>query len=733
MRRPPAYQRLEVRFSEDAFRARATLAFEANFTDDVAAAQHISVQAGRRGTWVLAFAPLDDLPEGARVAFVKLENEYRFAWRHQDYWPDAMDYVTVEDAAGARLPFECETEHKSKVPAIVHLPRSFRAGEGIVVRMGDQREGGRGSVVQANCYECVRIASGVMLPGDEAFRRCPDAEVSVRVAPCPPVKRYYLFAPSTPEPGEEFAAVALPVDVNGNAVAPSDGVRIGLPGEAQAAEPDVPLPADVHVPEDGVVRLCLEDDRTGLRAASNPVRFCAGAEYGVYWGELHWHGYDGVEMNVLNQNTDPDAAFRYGRDVTRLDFSAMGSHIFRHAPEAVHEWWDLYREAARRHDEEGRHVTFMGCEWRDREPEGGDRNLVWRDLDAPVPDPTWKIEQVYECFRGHPAMVTPHVGGCIAMPCKHDPEVETLCEMTSGHGNFEWFAQAYLSKGYRVGLIGGSDGHKGTPGHPRMAGSSGGRFPSTLRRRDVGWVGGPILGVLAEGLDRQSIWDAFRARRTYATTGARALLDLHVNDAVMGSEIGAERDVKIEVAIEGTDKIERVDLIRNQSRLQRWQGGALRFQATYVDRPPDGVSYYYVRVEQQDGEMLWSSPVWVDSACGGSDPGLPAWNEPEAIELKGIGDNPAGAYLEDLLRYLRTEENIEAFSDLTPLKMVRSPLGRYAVFLGRLHGHRIRIHWFPDFEIPRLRLEAGWVQYGRERIYGAPWAKPVFPPAEARA
>ena len=39
-------------------------------------------------------------------------------------------------------------------------------------------------------------------------------------------------------------------------------------------------------------------------------------------------------------------------------------------------------------------------------------------------------------------MVTPHVGGSIAMPYVHDPEVETLCEMVSGHGQFEWFAQA---------------------------------------------------------------------------------------------------------------------------------------------------------------------------------------------------------------------------------------------------------------------------------------------------
>ena len=30
------------------------------------------------------------------------------------------------------------------------------------------------------------------------------------------------------------------------------------------------------------------------------------------------------------------------------------------------------------------------------------------------------------------------------------------------------------------------------------------------------------------------------------------------------------------------------------------------------DDPPDGVSHYRVRVSQRNGQMAWSSPVWVD-------------------------------------------------------------------------------------------------------------------------
>lgn len=728
MRDLPPVRRIDVTFGELTFAATATIGF--TYADGSVAApdRHITVEAGRRGTWTIAFTPREALPAGSEIVLQKVENEFRFAWRHQDYWPDARDYVTVEDGQGNALPFVCDTMLKSKVAALITLPREMAAGEQIVVRLGDRRQGGVGSVTWPARYERAHIEVGVRLPGEETFRRAPEALLAVHVVPCPPVKRYHLFAPSVAEPGKPFRVVALPMDINGNVMPPGEDVAIlGPEGPTRGRRDDMDsIQAQVVLAQPELTRLRLTDETNGISAVSNPIRVSPDPDYRLYWGEFHWHGYDAVEINVLNPDTHPDKAFRYGRDVTRLDFAGVGSHIFRQAPHAVHEWWEPYRAAALKYDEEGRYIPFLGCEWRDRELEGGDRNIIWRDLDAPAPDPTWKIARLYEMFRGQPVMMTPHVGGAIAMPYHYDPQVETLCEMTSGHGNFEWFAQAYLSKGYRVGLIGGSDGHRGTPGHPRMVSMDGGRFVNILRLRDAGWYGGPPLAVYARGLDRASLWEAFRARRTYASTGARALVEFRANGAIMGSEISADRDVKIEITVEGTAPIERVDLIRDQSRRERWEGNGRHFVGTLVDRPPDGVHYYYLRIEQADGEMLWSSPIWVRSRCGGADAGLPAWNAPEEIDLAAIGDNPASQYLDDLWRYLRTEENAAAFSQLTPLKIVHSPMGDYAVFLGYMAGRRIRIHWFYEFEVPRIRLEIGWAQYGQERIVGAPWARPLF-------
>jgi hypothetical protein len=160
MRKPPVFRKLDIPFCEETFPAAATLSFTCLNGEQIGPARQIAVQGGRGGTWTLVFTPHAPLPQGAQVGVRKLENEYRFAYRHQDDWPDAGNYVTVEDGHGQALPFVCDTCLKSAVWALVTLPRPFSAGETIVVRLGDRRWGGRGCAVRAMCYARARVAAG---------------------------------------------------------------------------------------------------------------------------------------------------------------------------------------------------------------------------------------------------------------------------------------------------------------------------------------------------------------------------------------------------------------------------------------------------------------------------------------------------------------------------------------------------------------------------------------------
>ena len=124
-------------------------------------------------------------------------------------------------------------------------------------------------------------------------------------------------------------------------------------------------------------------------------------------------------------------------------------------------------------------------------------------------------------------------------------------------------------------------------------------------------TGVALAGLYVTEITREGIMEALRARRCFATTGCQAFLDFRVNDALMGEEItlaeaGAAR--AISAPAEGPSPVKRMVLVRNGEDISSAEGGRL----TYTDDTDlEAEAYYYVRVEFEDRELAWSSPVWV--------------------------------------------------------------------------------------------------------------------------
>jgi len=169
-----------------------------------------------------------------------------------------------------------------------------------------------------------------------------------------------------------------------------------------------------------------------------------------------------------------------------------------------------------------------------------------------------------------------------------------------------------LARGYRLGLIASADSHDGLPGNA-----------SWMRIRR-GYRGG-LVAVNAPQLTREAVFDALWERRCYGTTGARILLQFRLNQAEMGQEVCSETDrqqrhLRVEVA--GTAPIAEVAVVRNGQEVWTHPGDGWEADVEWVDdgdfaeaalpgfdhRP---FVYYYVRVLQEDGELAWSSPIWV--------------------------------------------------------------------------------------------------------------------------
>ena len=142
-------------------------------------------------------------------------------------------------------------------------------------------------------------------------------------------------------------------------------------------------------------------------------------------------------------------------------------------------------------------------------------------------------------------------------------------------------------KGYRIGVIASSDHH------------------STHYSYAMVYTDDPT---------REGILEAIRRRHTYGATD-NILLDVRMGRHLMGDEFSTTELPPIEVKVRGTAEIAKVHIVRNGSILYTREPGLQEISFAYTDTEEDdrsGTRYYYVRVEQVDGHVAWSSPIWVN-------------------------------------------------------------------------------------------------------------------------
>ena len=398
----------------------------------------------------------------------------------------------------------------------------------------------------------------------------------------------------------------------------SERATVGEPAAAEdVARKSVPPNIDAR---GSSFRIVAVDRETGLSGRSNPICCREAPERRLYWGDIHSHSTESDGRLPI------DFLYRYARDYAALDFASSGDHGLAVNPDK----WDIAREYAARYNAPHRFVTLLGTEFSKPAPYG-DRNAYFKTLDVP-PCTSHEMEDIWDWVAEHGGLLIPHQLASPPMAIDwqyHDPRVERLVEIASCHGNFEKpgmpygvasrhgirkrllaegsFYQDALARGYRLGVVGSSDAHDTHTGHTPYG----------------SWRSSPLAAVWAKELTRESIFQAMWERRCYATSGARIVLETWVNGAPMGSEIeGAASDnapVRVRVSVVGTAPISAIDIIRNNRDVHTARPESEEAVIDFVDELEDVAEgamalYYYVRVTQTDGEMAWSSPVWITTS-----------------------------------------------------------------------------------------------------------------------
>jgi len=299
------------------------------------------------------------------------------------------------------------------------------------------------------------------------------------------------------------------------------------------------------------------------------------------------------------------ARYRYGDD-----FAALTDHESFLGKRIGPGEWAYLQAVTERHDEPGEFATIVAYEWTGKSYPGPGHKCIY--LPGPglpiisrdeVPEGRDIVSQI----RAQGAFTGPHhIGWTGADVPGHDPEGQPVWEICSCHGCYEHrdhplgyrgelydqFAKPLLDSGIRFGFIANSDSH-GLLWHH-----------GECRKRDPFRTG--LTAVISPSRTREAILAAIRARRCYATSGAKILLAVDVAGFPMGSELDIEGPVEVHARVLGTTDIERVELMTPDgiAASDAPKSPSASFVGE-IDAP-----YVYCRVTQADGEMAWSSPIF---------------------------------------------------------------------------------------------------------------------------
>ena len=330
-------------------------------------------------------------------------------------------------------------------------------------------------------------------------------------------------------------------------------------------------------------------------------------ELSPFWGDLHRH------TNLSKCLSENDGTFhdhyRWAIETAALDFYAVTDH---YSYINADDWAECVR-LAELYNAAGLFTTLIGYEWHHQ----GHANFYFADEATAAQ--VWSdhaglrtFEELYSAFdrdemrRKAMAIRHYHADGLLASAQSFwqsvNRDYESVAEIIQTRGcspgAYEWL----LSHGCRLGCVGASD-HSRSP-------KSGRAGPYVYAAA--------LTGVFAESLSRDSVLDAIRRRRTFATNGKKMAVWLSIDDIFMGGEGVVSQEPAIAIHADATTAIDRIEVIRDGHTISAQEESGESVECVFTDDDvPVGDHYYYVKVRQKPDTVhgypgiAWSSPVWV--------------------------------------------------------------------------------------------------------------------------
>ncbi|MFZ5830004.1 MAG: hypothetical protein ACOY3P_07940 [Planctomycetota bacterium] len=332
-------------------------------------------------------------------------------------------------------------------------------------------------------------------------------------------------------------------------------------------------------------------------------------------GEFHRHteyssdgGGDGSLMDM----------YRYGLDAVSMDWIGNGDHDNNGGRE--YPWW-ITQKTVDAYTVGKRFVPLYSYERSVTYPDGH-RNPIFAKRgvhtlprfgkpgrgDAPdQPEHTPDTLMLYRYLAMHDGICASHTSATnMGTDWRdNDPKVEPVVEIYQGcRQNYEepgaprapsaddaiggfrpmGFVWRALEKGYRLGFQASSD-HVST---------------------HISYC-----NIWTEAPTREAMHAAMKQRHCYGATDS-IIADVRCGDYMMGDEFTLNTPPTLRIKLIGTGPFKQVDIVKDNTYVYTTRPGKQEVAFEWTDKAPkSGLSYYYVRGEQEDGEIVWVSPMWI--------------------------------------------------------------------------------------------------------------------------
>jgi hypothetical protein len=353
-------------------------------------------------------------------------------------------------------------------------------------------------------------------------------------------------------------------------------------------------------------------EREQIARVRNHAIQVGGKTYHIFRGDMHRH--TDISLDGAGDGSLWDA-YRYMMDGAGMDFFVLTDH---QSGGQEYTWWRIDKSGDMFHVP-GFFTALYGTE-RSLGYPNGHRNLVFAQRGVPI-DPITAEER-----KTHTApYLYPYLRKYHGIAMSHTSATNMGTDWRDNNQDLEPLVEIF--QGART-----SAEHEGAPLAPtaeRTELHAGGYRPLGFVWN--AWKKGYKLGVqassdhvsthtsysciIAESGAKEALVDAMRQRHSYAAT-SNILMDYRMKvdgkDYLQGDILSGRSLPELTATIAGTAPLKKVVIIRDNEYIYSNEPRGETFDLRYRENSlTPGEHYYYVRAEQQDGRMAWSSPIWV--------------------------------------------------------------------------------------------------------------------------